>query len=195
MSASRFTLKELQETISIASGYSFRNKIENESHGETNIVQLKDIDYDRLQILPELTQVEGSKINDRYILRHNDVLFIAKGSNNFAIVYKDIGNRTVASSVFFVIRCGGDWLLPDYFAWYLNQTEAQNYFRSTMEGTYTHNISKTALLELEIVCPSLEVQSKIAATDKLLKKELEILTTIKSKRKQIIDYQLTSLLK
>lgn len=195
MKIQKLQLFELNENLEIFSGYSFRNKIEHSSHGDAAIVQLKDVDYNSLSINTDLTCVDSSSIKEKYTLVPQDVLFISKGSNNLALMAPKNNKRCIASSVFFVLRCSQDWLLPEYLAWYLNQPMAQNHFASNTEGTYTQNISKLSLLDLEIAFPTLDNQQKIVQAANLLQHEQNILAQIKEKRQTQISYQLNQLIK
>jgi hypothetical protein len=66
------------------------------------------------------------------MLKDGDVLFAAKGTKNFAAVFENHNEPSVASTSFFVIRPTDKKVLPQYLAWFLN-----NY-------TYTNIIERTS---------------------------------------------------
>lgn len=105
---------------------------------------------------------------EKHFLRINDIIFAAKGSNNFAVRYFGNKKPAVASSSFFVIRINEiDLVNPDYLTWFLNCPLAQKYFKRISKGTNIESITMGDLLDLEIPIPSLETQVIIAKTGKL----------------------------
>ena len=58
-------------------------------------------------LLPDLM---ADSISERHLLKRGDVLFAAKGTKNFAVVY-DIDELAVASTSFFVIRLKDEFKL------------------------------------------------------------------------------------
>jgi restriction endonuclease S subunit len=162
--------------------------------GDTLVVQLKDVDYQTVSFSTELTKVNGMPISNKYTLDQNDVLFIAKGSNNLALLAPNRSTRCVASSIFFVLRCDTTKILPGYLVWYINQPEAQQYFASNKEGTYTPNIGKQVLLDLDVPVVPLDIQAKIIQANTLLQKEKALLKEITTKRNLLITEKLNSLI-
>ena len=64
----------------------------------------------------------NSKI-ERHLLQDNDLLFAAKGLNNFAVVYHTSIGKAVASSSFIVLRLFEDsrkFILSEYLAWFIS---------------------------------------------------------------------------
>ncbi len=55
--------------------------------------------------------------HSRHLLQEGDLLFAAKGFNNFAVEYRSSIGQAVAASSFIVIRLTVDNILPEYLAW------------------------------------------------------------------------------
>jgi restriction endonuclease S subunit len=124
-----------------------------------------------------------------------DVLFIAKGANNFATGFKNIDDiPTIASSAMFVLKVNKNLANPDFIAWYINQTNVQNYFKTNESGTYNTSINKTTLEETPIVLPSLEIQTKIATIADLHAKELALSSEILNLKNKLTTKQLLNIL-
>jgi hypothetical protein len=74
--------------------------------GEGDVTYLQAKHFNEFGQLTE--QLHGdllsSKIAPKHILQHGDVLFSAKGSKNFAAVFENHNEPSVASTSFFVIR-------------------------------------------------------------------------------------------
>lgn len=189
-------LKNLIELNGLFSGYSFREKIEHNPNGDVGILQMKDITDNYLSF--DYQNIDKSNdfiFKDKFYLKKNDILFVSKGVNNYAIAIDDINFKVVPSATFFVIRVDERIIVPEYLVWYINQRDAQNYLNEKKAGTYVPNLNKQDVMELPIKVPPLKTQKAIANTAVLLNKEIEILDKIKINRKELIQNQLLNLIK
>jgi restriction endonuclease S subunit len=180
---------------SISSGFSFRNKIENDEKGDLLVVQLKDLREGYSAIGDNLTKVSSALVGRNYTLEKGDTLFIAKGSNNYALEFDLNLPNVVASSAFFILRPDTATVVPGYLAWYLNQVDAQRYFKQNTAGTYIPNINMGTLENMSIQIPSMETQRKIVAVDRLRKRERLLQEEIARKNDVVIQAILSQLLK
>jgi hypothetical protein len=168
--------------IDLFSGFSFRNKVEDEPGGDIAVIQMRDLKDDYTSIGAGLAQVSLPKINNKYFLQGGDVLFVAKGANNHALVYNLNLPKAIASSAFFILRSDQSKVMPAYLAWYINQLPVQQYLKEKMAGTYVPNVTKSIVEGITIALLPLEVQKKIAAIDYLQKQEQRLMTEIMTKR-------------
>lgn len=180
---------------SISSGFSFRNKIENDENGDLLVVQLKDLRESYSAIGDNLTKVSSVLIGRNYTLEKGDILFIAKGSNNYALEFDINLPNVIASSAFFVLRPDTATVEPGYLAWYLNQGDAQRYFKQNTAGTYIPNINMGTVENMSIEIPSMETQKKVVAIDRLRKRERLLQDEIARKNDVVIQAILLQLLK
>ena len=185
---------KLKDIATINSGYSFRTKIQNNPKGNTYVIQMRDISGDRTDIIDEPHKVDSKKINKKHILQKGDILFMAKGANNFAVYYDEQYKPAIAASAFFVLRTNINFTLPSYLCWYINSPKAQAFIESNRAGSYIPNVNKTALDNLEIIVPPLEIQNTISDLYRLSKKEEAILDKIKDKRTVLINSILSNLI-
>lgn len=158
--------------------------------GEVVYLQSKHFDeYGQLHavLYPDL-MADG--ISEKHLLKDGDVLFAAKGNKNFAAVFENHNEPSVASTSFFVLRQTGNKVLPRYIAWFLNHTTTQNVLKEMARGTSIPSIRKSVLEDLEIVIPSLENQKIIVTLSELALKETEIRMKVLERRKQIIEQQI-----
>ena len=189
-------LKKLIEFDGLFSGYSFREKIEHNPNGDVGILQMKDITDNYLSFdYQNIDKSSDFDFKEKFYLKKNDILFVSKGVNNYAIAIDDIDFKVVPSATFFVIRADEKIIVPEYLVWYINQRDAQNYLNEKKAGTYVPNLNKQDIMELPINLPPLDIQKAIAKTAVLLNQEIEILDKIKVKRKELIQNQLLNLIK
>jgi len=177
----------LNDIATINSGYSFRTKIQNNPEGNIFVMQMRDISNDHNKIIDVPSKFYGTKIHDKHILKKNDILFMAKGANNFSICYDEHYKPAVAASAFFVIRIIQDSILPAYICLYINSAIGQNYFQANMAGTYIPNINKSTLEEMKLIIPPLAKQEKIISLYKLYNKEKDLLSEILLKKQSMMN--------
>ncbi|MDP2686981.1 MAG: restriction endonuclease subunit S [Aequorivita sp.] len=191
MSSKRTVLKSIIKPGGIASGYSFRGKINSSPKGNLRVIQLKDMENEYTSIGNECTLIDASEVKEKYYLEKGDILYISKGGNNFAIVF-DLEDAlpSVASSVFYVIKVNISKADPYFVAWYINRTPVQQYFQEHASGTYSLSIKKEVVENIPLQLPPLETQKKIARLAKLAQKEQYIYKSLKEKREQLIEVQL-----
>lgn len=165
-------LKSILTYQGLSSGYSFRGKIKHVHNGGVRVIQLKDFEDNYTSIGDDCYLIDGDTVKSKYYLESGNILFTAKGTNNFAIVFKGIDDTpTIASSALFVLKVDDNLANPHFVAWYINQSKVQNYFKTNEAGTYNTSINKTTLEETPIALPSLEIQTKIATIANLHNQE------------------------
>ena len=129
-------------------------------------------------------------ISEKHLLKDGDVLFAAKGTKNFATVFENHNEPSVASTSFFVIRTTDNKLLPQYLAWVLNSQPIQTLLKGQAIGTSIPSISKQVLENLEITVPSIETQQTILQITRLRTKEKTLKQQIEVLRDKMINQQL-----
>lgn len=128
----------------------------------------------------------------KYLLQNDDILFAAKGLNNFAVVYKNEMGKAVASSSFIIIRINNGFsqkLSPQYLAWYLSNNKELISFRQ-QTGTTIPSISIKFLLDLEIRIPEIEKQELILNIQHLHDQEMKIMKQIMTLKNRFIKDKL-----
>lgn len=189
------SLKSILAYQGLSSGYSFRGKINHIPKGGLRVIQLKDFENNYSSIGENCFLVGGENIKSKYFLEDGDILFTAKGSNNYALVYGVIDDiPTIASSAMFVLRINRSLADPYYVAWYINQSKSQNYLKTNESGTYVTSISKTTIEGIPITLPTLEVQTKVASVARLHNKKLFLENKITELKNILITNQLLNAL-
>ncbi len=185
---------KLKDLAKISSGYSFREKIVNNPEGNVFAIQMRDISDDRTTICQIPHKVFIDKLDHKHLLGRGDILFAAKGSNNYAVYYDMEYSPAVAASAFFIIRSDKKKIFPEYLYHVINSPIGQTYLHSNLTGTYIPNINKSVLIEMKIPVPPLAIQQKIVKFLSLFQKETELLQKIASKRKLILNEQTNNIL-
>ncbi len=129
-------------------------------------------------------------ISEKHLLQDGDVLFAAKGTKNFAAVFENHNDPSVASTSFFVLRPTDKNVLPQYLAWFLNSHPVQKLLKGQAIGTSIPSISKQVLDNLEIYVPGIEIQMAILQITRLRNKEKSLKQKIEMLREKQIQQQI-----
>ncbi|MBW2557414.1 MAG: restriction endonuclease subunit S [Deltaproteobacteria bacterium] len=179
----------LRDIANVQSGYLSRGKIEVAAGGSHYLLQAKDVDADRLtyrrdtvvRFNPELSRKD-------WILQKEDIVFMARGARNFAVLLGDIPESLLAAACFFIIRVSNEKTLPNYLWWYLTQSPVEDYLhRESGRGVHMPVVRRAVLENMEIPVPPLETQQKIVALDTLMRTEQRLLTMMAAKRKELAN--------
>lgn len=179
---------KLIDIADIHAGYPFRGRIPEIKHGSVSVVQMRDIsldgdiDWDKLV----RTNIEGRRLPD--LLAPGDILFVAKGTQNYAYHMQQVPEHCVASPYFYQIRVKNKpQLLSHFLAWQINQRAAQTYFAKSAEGSTTMSIRRTVLENLIIHTPTISKQKQVLDLYACFLKEKALThALIKNREKQLL---------
>jgi hypothetical protein len=188
----------LKPITTIDAGYPFRGKIPEVVGSGVVAVQMKDVSLNEGIRWSNCIETELSGKRKPNWLKPGDILFIARGSNNYAVLVTPslpppsqgeeftpspgkgragVGScrRAVAAPHFFVLHCQSANLLPEYLVWQLNQAPCQRYFQREAEGTLTKSIRRSVLEATPIVVPPLAKQRSIVQLANSLKQQRQLM--------------------
>ncbi len=152
---------KLIDYAEVRSGHPFRGSVPEVVDGFALTIQMRDVDEFHGVAWDSLakTSPKGRKKPDW--LRPGDILFLARGSHNYALVLDQVSENVICSQYFFVIRVTDERILPAFLAWQINQVPAQTYLRKNAEGSDQQSIRRSILEGLPLVLPPLEQQRQL----------------------------------
>ena len=179
--------KKIQDIAIIRSGVYVKEVPE----GEACYLQVNNFDKGSgAFLLPEPTLELDNKI-ESHLLLEGDVVFAAKGTSNFCVVFHEEMGKVVASSSLLVVRIVDQSIVhPDYLCWYLNREDTIGFLKANATGTSIPSISKALIEECAINIPSMCVQSNIVAINQLQQREQRIYNEVTNLRNKLIQKQL-----
>lgn len=179
----------------INAGHSFRSKIPALKASGVYIIQMKDISADYTVNWNTVIETKLPGRQSPNWLQSGDIVFAARRQRNYAVLIDDsIRNRqVVAAPQFFVIRLTNKAILPEYLAWFLNQSIAQRYFTSHAEGTQALSIRRNILEETPISLPSFKQQKIVIERVKTLHKEKALMDKIMVNSERLMQCLLNQL--
>lgn len=178
----------LGEIASITSGHNFRFAIDFDAAGNAYVIQMGNVEPG---VAVDLQSVRKTNIQivrkEPEWLRDNDIIFLARGAENFALHLPEIPANTVCTSHFFIIRVHNPHYLPGFIAWQLNQPLLQDYFRVARTGSVQQYITASVLKEAEILGADTELQNNLIYLNHLIMRERVLYSELLANRKQQLD--------
>ena len=165
-----------------------------------DILYLQSVHFDHLGVFDTTVAPQLNLNNklEKHLLKDGDLLFAAKGLNNFAVVYNNGIGKAVASSSFIVIKLNEEnkeTIQPDYLAWFLTHHKQIKLVHQQQLGTTIPSISMKQLAELEIDIPPIEIQKRIVSVHQLREREKELTSRIEEYKDKKIQLLLSNALK
>jgi hypothetical protein len=178
---------KLESIADIQIGYQHRGKIGRPQSGTHVLIQISDIKRGLDNDLDSFDRINPTGDPDRYTVSKGDVLFLSRGDNPFATCVSEVPENSLASNYFYIVRPHTDKILPEYLAWYINQTPSQKFIESRMRGSNMKMLPISSFRELEIEIPELTTQANIAGLDKLRIKEQQLTSKLADARGRLIQ--------
>jgi restriction endonuclease S subunit len=177
----------LTHHVEIQGGHPFRGSITADPEGNGYALQIRDASPEGVADWTALTRTSLDSYKNIVWLRPGDIVFAARGQNNYALCFDEVPVPTVCSQYFFLLRVKSSALLPGFLAWQMNRQPAQRYFAQHAEGSDQIGIRRGVLEALPIVVPCIEQQRQIAALDKAAHEERKALQALIHNREQMLD--------
>lgn len=152
----------LSQIATVISGHPFRSKIAETKGGDTLVVQMKDVSGAELAWGGMVSTQITKPRSERY-LREGDIVIIARGNRNTAILITQPPSQSVCSPHFFVIRVHDPAQVnPAFLSWYLCQQPAQQYFERNAQGTGIRSVRRQTFEEMPLPVVEYEKQLQLA---------------------------------
>lgn len=177
----------LANYVDIQGGHPFRGSIPADPQGNAYALQIRDAGPEGVADWATLTRTSLDAYKSVVWLRPGDIVFAARGQNNYALCFDEVPVPAVCSQYFFLLRVRSSTLLPGFLAWQMNRQPAQRYFAQHAEGSDQIGIRRGVLEALPIAVPSIEQQQRIAALDKAAHEERKALRALIRNREQQLD--------
>ena len=179
----------INEICDIQIGYQFREKLDPESEGTHQVIQIKDIDAkaDHRLIASNLCRVTPKRDTEKYEVINGDIVFVSKGRRNYATLIEGLGDQdTIVAGYFFILTLTSPDVRPDFLVWAINQPPAQKYLQSVSRGTGIPFIRKDEFAELCINVPDENSQRRIVELHKLSLQETALMDELRNKRLELV---------
>lgn len=180
----------VEDVCEIQAGYTARERLKPDPFGAP-VLQLRDIGTDEAWPALEPERFDLGDVKERYFAGSGDVLFRSRGHNTTASAIPDgWPHLAVAILPLVLLKPRRDVIRPAYFAWALNQAEAQLHFDKFARGTSLRMVPKAALAGLEIAVPDLATQDAILEVARLSERAYSLELEAAGRRRTLARLQL-----
>ncbi len=181
-------IHKLGDLADVRAGYLTREAVRNDPEGTHRLLQIRDFSRDRATVnVTDMVRLTPESRSSVCPLQPGDVVFLAKGANNFAAAVSGLPAPTLAASYFFILR-PKPAILSGYLAWFLSHESTRALLtRLATTGAHMPIIRRDVLEALEIPLPPLTTQKAIAALDSLRLQEQALLTDLALKQQELIS--------
>ena len=178
---------KLKDIASVQMGYSFRSRLEPDQKGNIAVIQMKNLTEDNLVDHQSLSLVKLNDFKEHHKAELNDLVFRSRGqTNTAALINEKIGPSVVAAPLL-RIRIEKNSILPAYLCWFINQPSSQIFIQSKSNSSAMRMTGKSVLEDLEIVLPSIEIQQRIVALEKLSSQEQHLMSKLRNNKRQLMN--------
>ncbi len=170
---------KLSNIATIQLGYPFRGKINESFYSDIKVIQMKDISLQGIDVEScNYVELTGKKAPS--FLENDDILFTARGSYNYAVLFgesaKNSSIKAVATPHFFIINIKDKQeILPEFLVWQINSLPIQQYLQRNAMGSVAKSINRQTLENVPIKLPPLAIQQKMVKLIKTIQAEQDTL--------------------
>lgn len=171
----------LGQLVDIRAGHPFRGAVPYAENGNGNgyVIQMRDVARDAPVAWPSLihTRIQSRKTPDW--LLPADIIFVARGTQNFALYLDEVPLQAVSSQYFFQLRVRQPTqLLPEFLAWQINSLPCQRYLIANAQGSSQLGIPRAVLEALPLVIPAVDTQKRLISLVTAARQEAHLLQAL-----------------
>jgi restriction endonuclease S subunit len=166
----------IKDCAEVRPGYSPKGAIVNDPGGTLQVITAQHLtkgepyryrEEHRLLIVPP-------RSIEKYGVKPGDILFMSRGTNNYAVLLDEVPQPSIAPLTFYIIKPKSN-VISAYLAWCLNQEMVKAKLNEMRTSAGTPMIPRREFGEIIIPLPPLAVQKQIAALAALQEKEKALL--------------------
>jgi hypothetical protein len=134
----------------------------------------------------QLDPIQFTGNEERYLVRDGDVLIPSRGLQLRAVYVEKPPERVLVLNNW-VIFSPSSLVLGRYLVWWFNHSQTQQEINQLVRGSRQIFLPMSALRQLEVPVPSLEVQTQIVELDYLRQQERELIEQREHRRDELIE--------
>jgi restriction endonuclease S subunit len=184
---------ELHQIAAVRNGYPFRSGLVPSAKGNIRVIQMKDVAESGKLKDSDLTLVQLSEVDARHLVKTNDIVIKTRGNSNKCVLVNQANGDVIAAAPLFVISVTSNIVLPEYLAWYMNQSSAQKYMAGHARGTSIAMVGIHTVEHLPVTIIPVELQRKIVELSELMEREHSLYQQLANRRWQYISKMLLNI--
>lgn len=178
----------LGQLVELRAGHPFRGVVPYAENGNGHVIQMRDVARDTGVAWANLvrTRIQSRKTPDW--LAPGDILFVARGAQNFALHLDEVPRLALSSQYFFQLRVRHPaQLLPEFLAWQINSQPCQRHLVANAQGSSQLGIPRAVLEALPLAIPAVETQKRLISLAKSARREACVLQALIHNRARLLD--------
>lgn len=176
----------LKSLVEVQAGHPFRGSVPPVPGGNAFALQMRDLSPSGEIAWDGLVQTQVDAARTVQWLAPGDVVFVARGTRNYAVCLREVPRPAVCSQYFFLLRIKSPTLLPEFLAWQINRAPAQRYLASNAEGSDQLSIRRPVLEALPIAVPPLSQQRLLVSfAEAAVHEEQQFQALIRNRQRQL----------
>jgi hypothetical protein len=182
------TIRRLADVAEVRAGYLTKKPVRPRPDGTHHLLQVRDFNSERSALDADaMVRFTPDSPTSARPLQTGDIVFLARGTRNFAFAPVDLPAHSIAASYFFVIH-PGEQVLPGYLAWCLNQPATLRALaRSATSGAHMPVVRRADIENVQVPVPPIHVQQAIVHLDGLMRDEQALLNELAQRRRDLIS--------
>ena len=158
-----YKMFKLQDIADISVGKPFKTAVEKvDEETQARLIQIGDLTSGRFEHVDSLASVKLERGDEKFALQEQDILIPLRGSSLSANFYLQSSEfMTITTSQIATIRAKG-MTSPGYLCWYFNSMNGFRRLSALHTGTTVSRLTKSALANMEISLPEVEIQQHIS---------------------------------
>lgn len=176
----------LKSLVDVKAGHPFRGSVPLVEAGNAYALQMRDLSPRGDITWEGLIRTAVDTAKPVQWLEPGNVVFVARGTRNYAVCIQDVPKPTVCSPNFFLLRIKSPTLLPEFLAWQINRAPAQRYLASNAEGSDQLSIRRPVLEAMPLAVPPLHQQQLIVSlAEAAVHEERQLHALIRNRQQQL----------
>jgi len=177
---------KLEVVADVQAGHPLRSGVPFAEAGNAYALQMRDLSLGGDIAWDGLVRTEIDTRKPVQWLEPGDVIFVARGTRNYAVCLRNVPKPTVCSPHFFLVRTKSQELLPEFLAWQINRAPAQRYLAGSAEGSDQLSIRRPVLEALPLAIPLLSQQRLVVSlAEAAVHEERRLRALIYNRHKQL----------
>lgn len=166
----------IQDCAEVRPGFSFKGTIEKEPEGRLQVIVAQHLTKGEPYRYREDHKflITPHRSSEKYFVKPGDILFMSRGSNNYAVPLEEVPQPAIAPLTFFILRPKSN-VVPAYLAWCINQEFVKARLNEMRTCAGTPMIPRQEFGEIVIPLPPIAIQKRIATLAALQGREKVLL--------------------
>lgn len=179
-------MANLSQCAEVIPGFSTKGAISDNPDGTVQVITAQHLNKgETYRYRPEhRLKIVPPRLSEKYMLKPGDILFMSRGTNNYAVLLAELPHPSIAPLTFYILKPRAG-VLPAYLAWCLNQEPVKALINSIRTGAATPLVPRDAFADIMIPLPAMNIQERVADLSHLQAREDALLRRLEEETERM----------